>query len=178
MSDAVTGLVRVLHILTSATWLGGVFLWSMVVAPRVLKNGPPAIRRPFAEAVFPAITNFFRVAGISALVTGFLLVGMIWGWGDYFAVFQPDGPAAAGYGASLGLGTVAAIGMAIVGFGIVWPTAKKMVTTMQSMNDPPTPAQQTEMAAIGKKIGMMSMVTVVFGTIAIVAMAWAVNVYR
>lgn len=176
MADVITGLVRSVHVFTAIMWVGGAFLWSMVIAPRILKNGPPPIRRPFAEAVVPAITRYFQIVGGLAILSGFVLVGMIWGWSDYFAVFQPGGAEPSGYGAALGLGAAAAIGMAIVGFGIVAPTAKKMVATMQTINGPPTQAQQDQMAAIGKKMGMMSMLVMLLGSLAILGMAWAVNV--
>lgn len=175
MADMVTGLVRLVHIFSAITWVGGAFLWSMVVAPRVLRDGPPAIRRPFAEAVIPAITRFFQIAGGLAILSGLVLVGMIWGWSDYFAVFQPGSAAPATYGMWLGLGATSAIAMAIVGFGIVSPTAKKLLATMQSVNGPPTQAQQDQLAALGKKIGMMSGLVMLFGSLAIVGMAFAVN---
>lgn len=174
MSDAITGLVRVVHMLTSVMWVGGAFLWSMLIAPRILKNGPPAIRRPFAEAIIDPITNFFRIVGGLALASGIVLVGMIWGWGSYFSAFEASG----GYGPALALGVLGATAMAIVGFGIVAPTAQKMLATMKTINGPPTDAQQAQMGAIGKKMGKMSMLVMLFGTIAIIGMAWAVNVAR
>lgn len=172
MADAITGIVRVLHIFSAVMWVGGAFLWSMLIAPRILKNGPPAIRRPFAEAIIGPLTNFFRIAGGTALVSGVVLVGMLWGWSTYFRAFEVPG----GYGISLTIGVLGAIAMAIVGFGIVSPTAHKMVATMKTINGPPTDAQQAQMAAIGKRMGVMSMLVMVFGTIAIIGMAWAVNV--
>lgn len=174
MSDAVTGLVRLLHIFSAVTWVGGAFLWSMLIAPRLLRDGPPPIRRPVAEAVIPAITRFFQIAAVLALASGIVLVGMIWGWGDYFDAFQaPDG-----YGSALAIGALAAIGMAIVGLGVIAPTGKKMLATMQGIQGAPTPAQQAELAALGKKSGMLGMVVVLFGSVALVGMVWAVNVIR
>lgn len=173
MSDAATGLVRLLHILSAVTWVGGAFFWSMVIAPRVLQRGPPAIRRPFAEAVIPAITRFFQISGGLAILSGILLVGMIWGWGNFADAFQGGA-----YGTWLGIGAVSAIAMAIVGFGIVAPAGRRLLATMQTVNGPPTEAQQAQLAALGKRIGMMGMLVVLFGTLAIVGMTLAVNVVR
>lgn len=174
MSDAITGLVRLIHIFFAVAWVGGVFFWSMLIAPRLLRDGPPPIRRPVAEAVIPAITRFFKVSAVLALASGIVLVGMIWGWAKYFDAFQAGG----GYGPALSIGALAAIGMAIVGFGIVAPTGQKMLATMQGIQGPPTPAQQAELAALGKKSGMMGMVVTALGSIAIVGMVWAVNAIR
>lgn len=173
VSDAITGLVRIVHIVTSVAWVGGALLWGNVVAPRVLARGPPAIRRPFAEAVIPAMTRYYKIVASLAILSGLLLVGMIWGWEDYSGAFQ-----AGAYGMSLGIGAVAAIAMAIIGFGIIAPAGKKMIATMQSINGPPTPEQQAQLAALGKKVGIMSMLVMGFGTLAAIAMAWAVNVIR
>lgn len=174
MSDAITGIVRVVHIVTAVAWVGGALLWGNVIAPRVLARGPPQIRRPFAEAVIPAMTRYYKIVAGLAILSGFVLVGMLWGWEDYFGAFQAPG----GYGAALGLGTLSAIAMAIVGFGIIAPTGKKLIAAMQGASTPPTPEQQAQMGAMGKKLGTMGMVVVALGTLAAIAMAWAVNVVR
>lgn len=174
MADAVTGIVRIIHIVTSVAWVGGALLWGNIIAPRVLARGPPAIRRPFAEAVIPAMTRYYMIVASLAILSGFLLVGMLFGWSDYFQAFQlPNG-----YGAALGLGAVAALAMAVIGFGVVAPTGKKLVAKMQTIQGPPTAEQQAELGALGKKIGMMGMLVMAFGTLAAIAMAWAVNVVR
>lgn len=169
-----TGVVRVFHIVTSVAWVGGALLWGNVIGPRVMAKGPPQIRRPFAEAVIPAMTRYYQIVASLALLSGILLVGMIWGWSDYFAAFQ----APKGYGPALGIGALSAIAMAIVGFGIIAPTGKKLIAAMQAASTPPTPAQQTDLAAMGKKVGMMGMLVMVFGTIAAICMAIAVNAGR
>ncbi|HVM44886.1 MAG TPA: hypothetical protein VM582_03030 [Candidatus Thermoplasmatota archaeon] len=174
MSDAITGLVRIIHIVTAVAWVGGALLWGNVLAPRVMQKGPPAIRRPFAEAVIPQMTRYYQIVASLAILSGFVLVGMIWGWSDYFAAFQAPG----GYGAALGLGAISAIAMAIVGFGIIAPTGKKMLAFMQTVSAPPTPEQQAQLGAMGKKMGIMGMLVMAFGTIAAIGMAWAVNVVR
>lgn len=174
MSDAITGIVRVIHIVTAVAWVGGALLWGNVIAPRVLAKGPPAIRRPFAEAVIPAMSRYYAIVGSLAILSGILLVGMIWGWDDYFGAFQAPG----GYGAALGIGAVAAIGMAIVGFGIAMPTGAKLLAAMQRASGPPTPEQQAELGALGKRMGILGVTVVALGTIAMIGMAWAVNVVR
>ena len=173
MSDAITGVIRVIHILSSIAWVGGALLFGNIIGPRVLQRGPPAIRRPFMEAVLPAMTRYYMIVGSLAILSGFLLVWRLFP-GDFGGAFQVSG----GYGTALGIGTVSALAMATVGFGIIAPTGKKMLAAMQRMTGPPTPAQQEELGALGKKIGIMSMLVMIFGTIAAIAMATAVNVVR
>jgi uncharacterized membrane protein len=174
MADAVTGIVRIVHIVTAVMWVGGALLWGMLIAPRILRDGPPQIRRPFAEAVIPALTRYYMIVGPLAILSGFVLVGMLWGWDDYAGAFQRGG----GYGAALGLGALSAIAMAIVGFGIIAPSGKKLLAAMASASTPPTPEQGAQLGALGKKIGIMGTLVVLFGTLAMVCMAWAVNVVR
>ena len=173
VSDAITGIVRLLHILFGAAWLGSTFLWAMVVTPRILRTGPAEIRRPFLEATLPAVTNFFRVAAVMTILSGLTLVGMIWSWGSYFSAFK-----APTYGVTLALGATFGITAAIVGLGFVAPRGHKLLETMRSMKGPPTPDQQASLAAQGKTIGILSMVAVTLITITIVCMAWATNAVR
>lgn len=174
MADTVTGIVRLIHLFSAVAWLGGVFLWNMVIGPRVLKNGPPQIRAPFALAVIPALTRFFMISGVLAILSGFALVGQLFGWSNFADAFQVPG----GYGTSLGIGATAAIGMAIVGFGLAAPAGQKMLTLMESVKGPPSAQQQEALAAQGKKMGILGMAAMLLGTIALIAMVWAVNAVR
>lgn len=173
MSDAITGVMRILHVVSAVFWVGGAALWSMVIAPRVLARGPPGIRRPFAEAAVPGMTRFLQINAILALVSGFILVGMIWGWDNYDGAFQTPT-----YGPSLSFGVFMGLGMAIVGFGFAAPTGKKLIAAMQAASAPPTPEQQAQLAALGKRLGMLGMVTITLGTLALIGMVWAVNNIR
>ena len=173
MADTLTGIIRVIHIVTAIAWVGGVLLWSNVIGPRVMMRGPPQIRRPFAEAVIPTLTRYYMTVGIVAILSGLLLVWRLYPT-DYFGAFQVPG----GYGAALGIGAMAGIALAIVGFGIIAPTGKKMLATMAKINGPPTDAQQAELGAMGKKMGIMGMLGMALGTIAAISMAIAVNIVR
>src|SRR5581483_6729728 len=129
MSDTLTWVVRYVHILSALTWLGATMLFSMLIAPRVLRNGPPAIRRPFLEAILGPLTRYFGVAAGLTMLSGFLLVGQIYGYSNIGDAFQVK---ANGYGTALGIGVTSAILMAIVGFGIVGRPGAKMLATMQA----------------------------------------------
>lgn len=177
MSDLLTGIIRYAHILSAVTWLGATMLFSMLIAPRVLRNGPPMIRRPFLEAILVPLTRYFAISSAATMIFGFLLIGQIFGYSHIGDAFQVKG-----YGTAMGIGVVAAILMAIIGFGIVGPTAKKLLAHMQAM-PAPTPgaapaAPPAEMVAMGKRMGMMSMLTVLLGAIALAGMVIAVNYVR
>jgi hypothetical protein len=152
----------------------------MVVAPRLMKNGPPAIRKPVLEALVEALPRYFAITGGTTMLFGILLVGTMFGWDKFGAVFQGSAgyPAAGGGGAALGLGFLLAILMLFVGFGVIKPTTVKMLKVMQSVQGPPTPEVQARLAALGKRTGIAGMALVLMGTLAIFAMTWAVNTVR
>ena len=172
MADALTWSLRFLHILAGTSWVGGAFLWSMVIAPRLVKNGPPAIRRPVMEALEGAVPRFFIGSGSATIVLGILLLGQIAGWDKFFTVLQSGS-----YGTALGLGLVLAILMLGVGLTVIIPTSKKFLAIMQAMppGQPPSPETQAKLAALGKKMGIASMSTILLGTIILGTMTWAVN---
>lgn len=173
MADAVSFVFRFVHIFSGVMWVGGAFLWGMLIAPNILQRGPPAIRRPFLEAVLGKLTRYFQVSAILTILSGFVVLGLLTGWAEIPEAFQTGS-----YGLAMGIGVVAAVVMAIEGFAVIAPTGDKLLKLMQSMNGPPTAEQQAQLGALGKKIGIASMTTLLLGTIALGAMAWAVNVVR
>ena len=181
MGDVVSWAIRFIHIMSGVLWVGGAFLWGMVIAPRIMQKGPPAIRRPFLEAALKPISNFLMIGGVVTILSGIVLMGMLVGWSNLLATFQgTHGPP--GYGIALGIGFVAALIMVIEGVFIIKPTAFKLLAAMQAMPAPapgaPPAPPPPEIPALGKKLGIASMTTILLGTIALAAMAWAVNVFR
>lgn len=181
MADVFMWFIRFLHIFSGVMWIGGAFLWGMIIAPNVLKRGPPPIRRPFLEAVLARFTRYMMIGSVLTILTGFWVMGLIVGFANISETFQTGE-----YGIALGIGTLAALVMAVEGFAIIAPTGKRMLQTMQTIpvpapGAPPTPPSaevQAQLAALGKKLGIASMTTLFLGTLALGAMAWAVNVQR
>ena len=181
MGDVLSWVIRYIHIFSGVLWVGGAFLWGMVIAPRIMQKGPPHIRRPFLEAALKPISNVLMIGGVITILSGLVLMGALVGWGNVVGTFQGTyGPN--GYGIALGIGFVAALIMMIEGLFIIKPTAFKLLAAMQAMPAPapgaPPAAPPPEIPALGKKLGIASMTTILLGTIALGAMAWAVNVFR
>lgn len=175
MSDTLTWVMRFIHVMSGVMWVGGSFLWSMVVAPSIMRNGPPQIRRPFLEATLAKITRYLILSGALTIVSGFWVMGLLVGFANITDVFAGKGMPA-GYGSALGIGVVTAIALLTIGAGVIRPTAHKLLHIMQNMQpNAPPPA---ELAALGKKMAMASMAGLIMGTIALGAMAWAVNTVR
>jgi hypothetical protein len=176
MGDAITGTLRVLHIVSGVTWIGGGLLWNTLVAPSVLKNGPPQIRRPFLEATLHKLTRMMIGSGFATIIFGILLLGQMVGWDSFFAIFQNGGT----YGTMLGAGAVLAILTLAEGLIFIKPTGEKLLATMQSVpaGQPPSAETQAKLAGLGKKIGIAGMVNILLGVLALVCMILAVNSVR
>lgn len=173
MATPLDWVFRFLHILSGVMWVGGAALWSMVIAPRVLRDGPPAIRRPFLEAVLAAVTRYFTIAGIVTILSGFVVLALLRD-GDVFGGFQGGS-----YGIALSIGLLASIVMLIEGLFVIKPTARSLLAEMQKLPPgPPTGPPPEAIPRLGKKLGIAGMASMLVGTIALGAMAWAVNVVR
>lgn len=175
MADAFTWVIRFLHILSGVAWVGGALLWGTIIAPNVLQRGPPPIRRPFLEAALAPFTRMMIVSGGLTIVTGFWVMGLLVGFSNISSTFQQ-----APYGVALGVGALMAILMYVEGWLVIMPTGKRILAAMQTVppGQPPSEATQKELAALGKKMGIASMTSLLMGTVALGAMAWAVNVVR
>jgi len=181
MGDTVSWLIRFAHILFGVAWVGGSFLWGMIIAPNVLQRGPPMIRRPFLEAVLAKFTRFMIIGSLGTIITGFWVMGLIVGFPNIGSVFSTGT-----YGYALGVGVVCAVIMALEGFLVIKPAGAELLKTMQSVPAPapgappapPSPEVQAKLAGLGKKIGIASMTNLALGTIALGAMAAAVNLFR
>lgn len=177
MADVFTWIVRFLHIFSGVMWVGGAFLWGMVVAPNVLQRGPAMIRRPFLEAVLAKLTRYMIVAGSLTILSGFWVMGLIVGWDGISEAFQIPG-----YGLALGIGAIAAIAMYVEGWLVIKPTGEKLLKIMQAMPAPapgaPPAAPPAEIPQLGKKLGIAGLTSMILGAVALGAMVWAVNVVR
>lgn len=170
MGDFLSGLVRYLHVFTAVMWVGGIFLWSMLIAPSLAKRLPPQVAAPFGKAVIPRLTSYLTIAGVLALLSGVWLLAMLWD-GDMRAGFEAPN----GYGIGMTLGLVAAIAMLGVAIGLIRPAATRLVAL-----PPPQPgaAPSAEGPALMKKLKMGGMINMLLGTLALAAMVWSVNVFR
>lgn len=180
MADAVTWVFRFIHILAGVMWVGGIYLWGMVIAPSVTRRAPPQIRGPFMREVLPRITRYFTIAGITTILSGLVVMGLIvpgrfGGIADAFA----GKTVSAGYGSSLGAAFVLAIAMIVIAIAYIQPAATRLLDWMAKAPAPtpgtPPGPPPPEVLAITRKLMIGGMVNLLLGTIVLGLMAWAVN---
>ena len=178
MGSTLVWVFRFLHIVSAVAWVGGAIIWTMVIAPRLLRDGPPAIRRPVIEALIGAVPRYFHAVGGATIGFGILLLGQLVGWANFSATLQGI-YLGTSYGYAIGLGLILAVAMFLEGFLIIEPTIKKLLATMQAQPPGPPSAQaQAALAALGKKMAIAGISSVTMGVIALGAMTWAVNQVR
>lgn len=170
MGDALDAILRYTHIITAVMWVGGIFLWSMLIAPTITRRAPPQAAGPVMRALVPRITRYMSIAGIVAILSGVALIYSI--WGDFRTGFEtPTG----GYGIAMTLGLLGAVVMMLVAIFYIMPSAKKMLAI-----PPPAPgaAPSPEIPALQKRLVIGGSVNMLLGTLVLVTMVWAVNVFR
>lgn len=181
MVEFVPFAVRFLHITAGILWIGGAILWSAVIMPRVTQQVPPSARGPFVVNLGPVVASYLTNAGYVTILTGLLNVGVLYGWGNFFAAFQ-DGA----WGAAMGVGLLLSIAAVGVAHAIIKPTLKEMIAMIKAMPAGPPPAAAgsappgppPRMAALGKKMMMASVITMLLAVIVVGAMAFAVASVR
>lgn len=162
MADVFTWFIRFAHIFSAVMWVGGIFLWGMLVSPGLTKRLP---MQPGGQAygdLFPRFVRYSVIAGVLTLVTGLWTMGLIVGWRNFFSAFQGST-----YGIALGASLVLALAMLAVGFAVLVPAVEKLGT--------PVGATGPETAELRRKVLMAGMTNMLLGTLALATMAMAAN---
>jgi uncharacterized membrane protein len=138
MSPLVTlYLLRVLHVVTGAVWVGAVVFIAVFLAPSVRAAGPAggAVMQQLMQA--RRLPLWLMIAGVLTVLSGFTLY-----WRDsagFQAAWLGSGP-----GRVFGLGGILALGAIIVGMGVNTPAARRLgdlTGRLQAAGRPPTPEE-------------------------------------
>lgn len=168
MADVYQWFIRFLHILAGVMWVGGIFLWSMVIAPSLEKRVPPQAAGPTMMTIAPRLPRYFGIAGAVTVITGLWNMGLLVGFGNIGDGFQQGS-----WGIALGASFFTAIIMLVVAFGVLQPSVNKMLDLAKSSAGAP-PADR--MAPLKKKVKLAGMTNLLLGTLALALMAWATHV--
>jgi uncharacterized membrane protein len=161
--------LRLLHIVAGAFWVGAVVFLSTMLLPAMRAAGPAA-----AGAVSGQLLQV-RKLPVVMLVTAWttILSGAALSWRDAgtmgFAWF-------AGPGRGFGFGAVFALVAVIIGMTVNTPTGKKvgmLNAQLQKAGRPPSPEQQAEMQRLQARLGSATIVVTVLVVLALAAMAVA-----
>ena len=169
MADFIMLILRVLHILLGAFWVGGAVTAAVFVAPAVRNLGPNggAFMQQFIER--RKFGMYMTIAGDITVLTGLAFLGHnmaseMWRASTYGQVMM--------LGSALG---VVALG---IGHGVNAPTSKKLSALgarLQAAGGPPSPDALAEMGRLQKRLETGSRVGALLLVLTVVCMAAARN---
>jgi len=168
MSPALVVVLRVLHIIAGAIWVGGLVIFTFFIMPSISAAGPAGrqVMGELGKRKYPQwIMGFMGIT----LLSGFAL--MWW-------LSQSVGPAyfSSPMGRAISMGAGLAIIASIVGVVVPRPTAMKLIAineAVQKAGGTPTPEQSAEIARLQKRMILGTRFVAVMLLLAVAAMAGA-----
>ena len=162
-------LLRIIHIFSAVTWVGGAIFMASILGPTVRAAGPDGGRFMMRMASFGQLSRVLTVAGILTVLAGLLLYwptsgGLNGAW------------LTSAHGITLTIGAIFGILTWLYGFFVTGQTAAKMKVVADQIlatQGPPPPDKLKEAQALGAKLGSGAMVTAALGSLALLFMAAA-----
>jgi hypothetical protein len=160
-------ILRLIHILSGAFWVGAALFNAILLIPTIRALGP---------AGGPVMQHLVQVKKLPIWLLGSGILTFLSGFSLYYRAsggfsngFMQSGP-----GMTFGLGAVFALLAIIVGLLFTSPAAKRAGSIAASLaGKPPTPEQAAQLQAAQKQIGVTSALATLFVFLATCAMAVA-----
>jgi len=164
----VTSLLRALHIVAAALWVGAGFFLAFVLGPSLAKAGPAA--GPFMSVVMRrgGLSPFFAITGTVTILAG----GAVY---KDIVLDGHGGPFADGYATAMTIGAVLAILALLDGIFALMPNERRIKAAFREMpaNGPPPAELVARIQALGMKQGKGSAVSAGLLTLALLCMTFA-----
>jgi uncharacterized membrane protein len=168
-SLATVHLLRVVHVLVGAFWVGAILFMATFLVPSVRAAGPAggAVMQQLVKA--RRLPRWLLTAAVLTIVSG---IGLYWvDSAGFQSAWLGSGP-----GRVFGLGGTLAILAAILGVVVNFPTARRLTALaarVQGSGRPPAPEEAAEMQRLQARLGWATRVAAALLTLATVAMAVA-----
>jgi uncharacterized membrane protein len=168
-SPTVIIILRIIHIVAGAFWVGGAATTAFFLLPTVKATGP--VGGQFAGALIQRthLPEWLTAAGVLAVLSGLLLY-----WDFYAGLawdgFQPQ--------VVIGIGGLLAILSLVLGVFVSRPTAARMGAVgkaIQTQGTPPTPTQVAERDMLLARLTNFAMINA--GLVVITAVCMAIGRY-
>lgn len=158
-------LLRIVHVLSGAIWVGAVVFLSVFLIPSIRAVGP---------AGGPVMEQLGRVRRVPLWMMGATFLTLLSGFALYWRVSDGFNPVwlASGPGRVFGLGGLLALGAAVIGVTVNAPAGRRMgelSAKLQAAGRPPTAEEAAEMQRLQGRLhrgGVWGMWFVVLATIA------------
>jgi uncharacterized membrane protein len=168
-SLATVHLLRVVHVLVGAFWVGAILFMATFLVPSVRAAGPAggAVMQQLVKA--RRLPRWLLTAAVLTIVSG---IGLYWvDSAGFQSAWLGSGP-----GRVFGLGGTLAILAAILGVVVNFPTARRLTALaarVQGSGRPPAPEEAAEMQRLQARLGWATTVAAVLLALATLAMAVA-----
>ena len=166
--DAEIAILRLLHILPGATWVGSAVFLAFVVQPALAKTGPPHAPALMANMLKPLMIVLHGSA-IMTIVFGVVMAFRVRPDGLFDVLWSTD------WGTMIWLGFL----FSVVAYGIgnvAGLSNKKMADIGKSLTGPPTPEQAAEMTKLRDRAILLARIGALGVVIAVAFMALAQHV--
>lgn len=164
--DALMVTLRVLHIVFGVFWVGTTFYLVLILLPRLRALGP-TIQNPVMQALGTVQIPYMVTSAIITILSGVALT-LIMRWGTLYTLFTT------GWGWSMVISFVTTLGAAIIGFGIVIPTGRRLEALGNSIRErPPKPEEAQQLGQLSARMGTLMVTNFVLLLIAVGTMAVA-----
>lgn len=157
-------ILRLLHIVPAAIWVGGAFVMAVFIEPATRALGPQ-VQGPLMRRLAPTLVPTLSAAAGTTVLFGLALVARTPGRG-FDALFT------SAWGWAIGLGMLAALVAFVAGIG-TGMTVRRMSAAAPQPGTPPTPEQQQTLAGIQAQLRLYGRVNAGFALIAVACMAMA-----
>lgn len=162
-------LLRVVHVMIGAFWVGSILFMAVFLVPSVRAAGPAggAVMQQLMQA--RRLPVWLMTAGILTILSG---IGLYWvDSAGFQSAWLASGP-----GRVFGLGGAFAILAAILGMAVNSPAARRLTALaarVQGSGRPPAPDEAAEMQRLQARLGRATMVVAGLLVLATLAMAVA-----
>ena len=158
--------LRVLHIVSGVFWAGGVFLFTLIVEPRLRALGP-TVQRPAMQAITPVMGSAFGMAGAITILTGVTMVFVLRD-GDLSSAFDSR------WGWAILVGFISTLIAAVIGFGFALRTMRRMHGIAAGIEGrAPNPDEMHLLQDLSTRLITLARTVMVFLLITLLAMASA-----
>lgn len=169
MSAEIFTVVRALHVLAAALWVGAAVLNALFLVPAVLAAGPAGGQVMRLMIQVRRLPVYMNTVMLVTLLTGLYVMDRVSGH------FHPSW-LASGPGIALTTGALLAFVTAGIGFFVTVPTVKKigaLGAAMAAAGGPPDPARAAEMGRLQRRMLRMAQVGSLLIVLATILMAVA-----
>jgi hypothetical protein len=158
--------LRILHIVCGTIWVGGDFIFTTIIFPRLRALGPD-VERPVLGELARYAPRVMIPCSLVTVVTGVWMVGSMQGWNVSWMF-------ASGWGSAIAIGLIGTAAAVFVGLALIPPVTIRYEKLMRATSGrKPTADEAQELARLGTRAIWLARINTVLLLMVAGAMALA-----